>query len=113
MLESLKFRAIHIRCFFSVEHTFHHCFDKFTGDVIGELSPNVVARELFYPLLVSFLFLVAYWVNLNQYGKYFRPPASLAVHLGEKRYLRLIWRNIKNVVPRTRGVSEHLLQVRD
>jgi hypothetical protein len=34
-------------------------------------------------------------------------------HLEGKRYLCLIWRNIKNVVPRTLGVSEHLLQVCD
>ena len=46
MLESMKFRGIHVRCFFSVEHSFNHCFDKFTGDVIGELSPNIVPGKL-------------------------------------------------------------------
>jgi hypothetical protein len=39
--------------------------------------------------------------------------AFVVVQIPRERYLLSIWRNVKNVVPRTLGVSEHLLQVRD
>jgi hypothetical protein len=71
MLEAVKFREVNDRGYFvGVEHSLHCRFDEVDGDVIGQFAPDVVAGEFFYPLTISFLFLVGYWVNLNQNSKH-------------------------------------------
>jgi len=79
MLQLLEFRGLHlVRYLLGIEHPLHGCIEELDGHISGKHSPDEVPGKFIDPLLIPFLFClrIVYRVNLNQYGKYFRPPAS-------------------------------------